>query len=405
MKFKDTYIVYYFLGILLFIFTCLSFVVSRDQRFLLNNFILENRANKSEFFLVSNFCNDLPMCFRVVSSWIGELITLVLFQVVTVVQKFPSTHYPVLNETYTAFTFTFSSLLYRFFSFLIILYLIYILTKRFLFSIFLVTVTILYSSHILHYIVLINLSNIDFFDLERAVNGSINILNMFLVYYDYAALLVVGLLFVLHYLYLNNQFNFRWYNLFIISFIFTGIYEYLGILLAISFIFTKYKHKYLYLAFSFLGAVLAIIILYFSLADAGTSQSKQATVLGTNLFETYLFYSRNNLDNIPVIFVSIFLIMILPILSGTILGVLSRRFIHFNLRDAQINAFKPVLIALPFVYFVGFFTSAIAGEFARQALPFEFYIFIYSYLRTLKSKFQTTITDKDSLKSSGNTKA
>jgi hypothetical protein len=75
-----------------------------------------------------------------------------------------------------------------------------------------------------------------------------------------------------------------------------------------------------------------------------------------------------------------------PAIIGMIISYLiSKSKFNILIDKNVLNSFKSVILAYLCIYFFGFFSSGIAGEFTRQAIPFAFLTIIYFSVKKFPS--------------------
>jgi hypothetical protein len=212
-----------------------------------------------------------------------------------------------------------------------------------------------------------------------------NIILMYLVYYDYTNLFI-SLTIVLIITRLNT--SKRKYPLYIfipLGFILTSFFEHLGILLALSLLFQSFRNNLVKALTTFIGSFSYLFIfLFFVNLNQPPSLPKSRS-----LISTYLFYFNNNIQNINSVYVQLFLMLLFPVIIGMIISYLiSKSNIKILIDSDVLYSFKSVILAYLCIYFFGFFSSGIAGEFTRQAIPFTFLTIIYFSVRKFPSNLK-----------------
>jgi hypothetical protein len=75
-----------------------------------------------------------------------------------------------------------------------------------------------------------------------------------------------------------------------------------------------------------------------------------------------------------------------PAIAGMMIAYLISKSKFKILIDSNVlNSFKYVILAHLCIYFFGFFSSGIAYEFTRQAIPFAFFTIIYFSVKKFPS--------------------
>jgi hypothetical protein len=388
-KVQYTYIILikkllYILSFLIPFYAYFIFIIIRDPRFISYSLKGPN-MNNSEFFGVSQFCVDVPMCFRVSSSYLGQIIYIIENFLLSLNPNFLNPFYTISGNEYNAFLNIFSSFTFRALIFLGVIILLKSLFKDTIAVILLSSLSFIFLSHYFHLLVLRFFfgSVLQLPDMYMVVLK--NIILMYVIYYDY-----VNLLLSLFIVWLIAQFNtskrnYPIYIFFLLGFIFTSFFEHLGILLMLSFLFQSFRNNLVKASMALFGSLFYLVIFLFYV---NLNQS-QTLPKSRGLISTYLFYFNNNLQNINLVLVQLFLMLVFPALIGIIISYFISRFKYGILIDRNIlNSFKSVLYAYLCIYLFAFFSSGIAGEFTRQALPFAFLTIIYFSVNksSIKSK-------------------
>jgi hypothetical protein len=339
----------------------------------------------SEFFGVSQFCIDIPMCFRVSSSYTGEIINIFANFLLSINLNFFNPHYPISINGYTSFLNILSGFTFRALIFLGVIILMHLLFKDAKILIFLSSLGFLFLSHYFHIFILESIFG-NMFQLPEVYMVVLrNIILMYLVYYDY-----INLLLSLAVVWIITRLNTskRKYPLYIfipLGFILTSFFEHLGILLALSLLFQSFRNNLVKALTTFIGSFSYLFIfLFFVNLNQPPSLPKSRS-----LISTYLFYFNNNIQNINSVYVQLFLMLLFPVIIGMIISYLiSKSNIKILIDSDVLYSFKSVILAYLCIYFFGFFSSGIAGEFTRQAIPFTFLTIIYFSVRKFPSNLK-----------------
>jgi hypothetical protein len=372
------------IGLLIPFFAYLVFIIIRDPRFVLNSLRGPNMTN-SEFFGVSQFCIDIPMCFRVSSSYTGEIINIFANFLLSINLNFFNPHYPISINGYTSFLNILSGFTFRALIFLGVIILMHLLFKDAKILIFLSSLGFLFLSHYFHIFILESIFG-NMFQLPEVYMVVLrNIILMYLVYYDY-----INLLLSLAVVWIITRLNTskRKYPLYIfipLGFILTSFFEHLGILLALSLLFQSFRNNLVKALTTFIGSFSYLFIfLFFVNLNQPPSLPKSRS-----LISTYLFYFNNNIQNINSVYVQLFLMLLFPVIIGMIISYLiSKSNVKILIDSDVLYSFKSVILAYLCIYFFGFFSSGIAGEFTRQAIPFTFLTIIYFSVRKFPSNLK-----------------
>lgn len=369
-------------------FVYLVFIIIRDPRFVLNS-LRGPKMTNSEFFGVSQFCIDIPMCFRVSSSYTGEIINIFSNFLLSINLNFFNPHYPLSINDYTSFLNIFSGFIFRILIFLGVMILLHSLFKDAKILIFLSSLGFLFLSHYFHIFILESIFG-NMFQLPEVYMVVLrNIILMYLVYYDY-----INLLLSLAVVWIITRLNTskRKYPLYIfipLGFILTSFFEHLGILLALSLLFQSFRNNLEKALTTFIGSFsyLFIFLIFVNLNQPPSLPKSRS------LISTYSFYFNNNIQNINSVYVQLFLMLFFPVIIGMIISYLISKS-NFNiLIDSDVlYSFKSVILAYLCIYFFGFFSSGIAGEFTRQAIPFTFLTIIYFSVRKFPSNLENIVT-------------
>ena len=370
------------IGFLTPFFAYLIFIIIRDPRFVLNS-LRGPDSTSSEFFGVSQFCIDIPMCFRVSSSYTGEIINIFINFLLSINLNFFNPHYPISIDYYNSFVNILSGFTFRTLIFLGIIILLHLLFKDVKVVILSSSLGFFFLSHYFHILILESIFGYILQLPEVYMVVLRNIILMYLVYYDY-----VNLLLSLAIVWINTRFNtskknYSIYIFFLFGFILTSFFEHLGILLMLSLLFQSFQNN-LVKALVTLSGSLSYLIFFLIYANLNQSQSLSNS---KSLISTYLFYLNNNLQNINLVYVQLFLMLVFPALIGIIISYFISLFKYNILIDDNIlNSLKSVLYAYLCIYLFAFFSSGIAGEFTRQALPFAFLTVIYFSVKKYSSQ-------------------
>ena len=369
------------LSLTLPIVSYLLFITIRDPRFVSNSLQGPNMI-ESEFFLVSQFCADIPMCLRVSSSYVGQLIYLIGNFLLTINPNYFNPHYPISYNEYKAFLNILSSFTFRVLIFIGIIVLLHLLFKDLRIVVLLSSLSFFFLSHFFH-ILFIELIFDNILQIQNTYMMPLKrIILMYLVYYDYINLLLsLSIVWIIAHLHILKR-NYPLYSFFLLGFILTSFFEHLGILLTLSLLFWSFRNNRLKAFVTLLGSLFYIVIFIFYV-----NLNQSQLIPSGSLISTYLFYFNNNLQNIYQVFVQLFLMLVFPVLIGVLMSNMISKFkCHISINIDVINSFKSVLLAYLCIYFFGFFSSGIAWEFTRQALPFSFLSVIYFSIKKFSSE-------------------
>jgi hypothetical protein len=369
------------IGFLTPFFAYLIFITIRDPRFVLNSLRGPDSTN-SEFFGVSQFCVDIPRCFRVSSSYTGEIINIFTNFLLSINLNFFNPHYPISIDDYNAFLNILSGFTFRTLIFLGIIYLLHLLFNDVKTVILLSSLSFLFLSHYFHIFILESIFG-NIFQLPEVYMVVLrNIILMYLVYYDYTNLFI-SLTIVLIITRLNtSKRKYPPVYFFLLGITLTSFFEHLGILLVLSLLFQSFQKNLVKALTTFLGSLTYLLIfLFFVNLNQPPSLSKSRS-----LISTYLFYFDNNIQNINLAYVQLFLMLFFPAIIGiTISYLISKSKFNILIDENVLNSFKSVILAYLCIYFFGFLSSGIAGEFTRQAIPFAFLTIIYFSVKKFPS--------------------
>jgi hypothetical protein len=369
-------------------FAYLVFIIIRDPRFVLNSLQGPNMTN-SEYFGVSQFCIDVPLCFRVSSSYTGEIINIFVNFLLSINLNFFNPHYPISINGYISFLNILSGFTFRALIFLGMIILLHLLFKDAKIVIFLSSLGFLFLSHYFHIFILESIFG-NMFQLPEVYMVVLrNIILMYLVYYDYINLLLsLAVVWIITRLNTSKR-KYPLYIFFALGFIITSFFEHLGILLALSLLFQSFRDNLIKALTTFLGSFSYLFIfLFFVNLNQPPSLPKSRS-----LISTYLFYFDNNMQNINLVYVQLFLMLFFPAIIGIIISYLvSKSNVNILIDSNVLFSFKSVILAYLCIYFFGFFSSGIAGEFTRQAIPFAFLTIIYFTIKKFPSNLKNIVT-------------
>ncbi len=322
------------------------------------------------------------MCFRVSSSYVGEIVNIFTNFLLSINPNFFNPYYPISINDYTAFLNILSGFIFRALIFFGVIILLYLLFKDAKTVILLSSLGFLFLSHYFHILILESIFG-NMFQLPEVYMVVLrNIILMYLVYYDYTNLLL-SLAIVLIIIQLNtSKRKYPLYIFFLLGFTLTSFFEHLGILLVLSLLFQSFQNNLVKALTTFLGSLSYIFIfLFFVNLNQPPSLPKSRS-----LISTYLFFLNNNIQNINLAYVQLFLMLFFPAIIGMIISYLiSKSKFNILIDKNVLNSFKSVILAYLCIYFFGFFSSGIAGEFTRQAIPFAFLTIIYFSVKKFPS--------------------
>ena len=198
---------------------------------------------------------------------------------------------------------------------------------------------------------------------------------------------------------------------FILGLITTSFFEYLGFVLAFSFIIFRptktavkeYKIKLNQALFIILGSTmwLAFILIYHRSMQLFWPKFFDATSLenGRDRISGSLWAIQHPIENLtsnPSIMFQIFLVIIQSALLGLMTGLIARvTFKSVRIESGVIQSFKSVNIAMAFVIlvtlFIAYGVKIQAGEHARQTLGLQISLFTYIFLNTATQKSKNLV--------------
>ena len=221
---------------------------------------------------------------------------------------------------------------------------------------------------------------------QRLIDGLATFPTMYLVFYDYSALIVLCV--SIWFLSNPRSANLSLLKKFTIGLISTAFFENLGIVFFIAICWIdrdlhqpKSWRKNLPVV---LGSGLLILAIQIW-STLGRSKVPLTSVLGTrSLFGVWKFYFSNNVSSFYAVSVSLALLLGLPLVFGILFGKVLRVLIKpmISLNPKSKGAIEGYSLGLAFSIVVGFFTSGLSDESGRQTLGLQFLILLLTTLRS-----------------------
>lgn len=343
-----------------------------------------------DFYESSRFlCSELPTCFRFASPVLGDFLGLVQEILKTVYSgaNLPQHIYITSTQINNFFNFL-NSLIYPVIAVCFCFLLVKKITDSFATTVlFLNLFLFLLSGQTIIWISkLMSSSGLTFQDApttQRLIDGLATFPVVFFVFYDYTALIIlcVSIWFLS---------NFRSSDLtlltkFMIGLISTAFFENLGIVFFIAASWTdrdldQPKNWKENLPIIFGSGFLILLVQIWSFFGRTNEP----------LFNTWKYYFLSNTSSLAAVSISLGLLLGLPLvfglLFGKMIGALIQPLINFNSRFKK--ATEGYLLGLVFSTVVGFFTSGLSAESGRQTLGIQFLILLLATLRTTNLGFQ-----------------
>lgn len=328
-------------------------------------------------------CRQLPLCFRFASPVLGDFLNLVIrfFDNIYSGALLPF-HGGITNILRENFFLFLTNLTYPVGALYVCFLLVKKLTKSFTVSVLFINLYLflLSGQSIIWLSKLVSSSGMIYQNAsttQRLIDGLTTFPTMFLLFYDYSALVIlcVSIWFLSNPRSLNSSFLTK----FMIGLISTAFFENLGIVFFIATCWIdrdqdqpKNWRKNLPVV---LGAGLLILVIQIR------STSGRANIPMFNIWkETF----SNNTSSFAAVVISLVLLLGLPLIFGFIFGTALKLLIKpvINLEPRSKRAIEGYSLGLAFSTAVGFFTSSLSAEAGRQTIGLQFLILLLTTLRS-----------------------
>jgi hypothetical protein len=337
-----------------------AFLITRDTRLI----ALMRRDTGSEFSYIAELCGDFPMCLRIFPSFIGQLAVDALWAISRIFSSNPD---PFLSNSIMVddrnhFTNFSASYMYRYAIFVLILFLLFKFTQSWQISASILCIFFVSLLAPQTLILRAFISKVEFSQTQEL--WLISMPSIYLIYYDYFALLLVVFLALFPHLVISMP----KLGLVLIGLLLFLSFEFLPLFAFLLFGFLL-KGNFLKRVLLLLGPVVTIIaILFFN------PIGQQKTLL-----DTFFYYASSNLKNVAGLFIIVFIVLIVPIFLGDILGI----YLRLALNEKGLKQFSSLhknasaaTKSLIIVHLLSLFTSGVTSEFARQSVALQFMLLV-----------------------------
>lgn len=332
-----------------------------------------------------SFCNIWPECFRIGSSILGKLNVL-LAQWLS--HSYLITHvvYGRNPNEYDGFLSLSISMIYRFASLGIVVFVIFAIFGSVGKALLLLNLIVFQLSGVV---------NIIFFELIRpllasrlteqrlgAIFQTVKVHSrMYVIYWDWMALAAV---FLILYILISGKLIFApKLALIVVGVGITSLFEHLGVVMAIAFLVMFIRNRVRKFAEISIFIVVGVFIYVSLLRLLARIFAERQTV---SLSDTYRGYGMGNFKHIDRVLIGLFLVFI-PILSLGCVFLIFSRYVHrfFGLIDVKvIRSTECLMVGLIFTYLVGFFTSGLSSELGRQTIGLQAISIVYIPMRVVE---------------------
>ena len=366
-------------------------ILSLRDPYLLRSFdsqVLQHTEYDESRFL----CRQLPLCFRFASPILGDSLSLVTRFFDSIYSEVLLFHEGITSIQKENFFLFLSSLTYPVVALCICFLLVKKISRSFMVAILFINLYLflLSGQTIIWLSKLVSSSGLIYQNAsttQRFIDGLATFPTIFLLFYDYSALVVlcVSIWFLSNPRSVNSSF----FTKFMIGLISTAFFENLGIVFFIATCWIdrdldqpKGWRKNIPVA---LGAGLLVLVIQIR------STSGRANIPMFNIWkETF----SNNTSSFAAVVISLVLLLGLPLIFGLIFGkalkLLIKPVINLELRSKR--AIEGYSLGLAFSTTVGFFTSGLSAEAGRQTLGLQFLILLLTTLRSADYNSQNKLT-------------
>jgi hypothetical protein len=359
----------------------------RDPRLLrsFDGVIVRNNDYDGTRFL----CDQLPTCFRFASPLLGDIVYLgIRFFDSVYTGATLSFHNLITNVQRENFLIFMGHFIYPIiaflFCFLLVIRVLKSITSALLFlNVFFFLLSgqvIIWLSKVISFsgVVIVSPAST-----QRLVDGLVTFPTMYFVFYDYSALVVICV--SIWFLASEKAKNISLFSKFLIGAVSTAFFENLGFVLFIAICWIDWRRdKSTYLKRNFpvaLGSGLLIVAV-----QLRSGVGKGGEGANRSLASIWEEFFSSNVSSAAAVLISLFLLLGLPIVLGSIFGAFVRRtgihdsHLEFRLR----HSIEGYSLGLALSVFAGFFTSGLSSEAGRQTLGLQFLFFLVATLGTTR---------------------